>query len=474
MRDNSNSHGLNFQFINFRAIAARMTVFGLLIVAYLAAGPVPSSLARDSATMKCTASQDRVWVYESLGSFDVSAKLPCGATVEIVSRVKGFVKIHAANGVEGYVPDSAFANLPPLEDDSNKPVATVSSLAAVAARARAHVAAEEAVSAAEAVPAPPTIVASKATPSVANAAPIAKAAARATSASATVATTAPAVSKTSVAPVEVVLSTSPESSNAPTNAPSIAPTPMKPAAPAIRRTAAATVASASRSSASKAKASQPPATGSNAHNYAAPSPAPAPPPDVTSSKPAESTANLQQSRNIASIHPVAAVVESEDFPDSQPQSESGDPACQIFFSAYGITPAQAKWIAQNRKKRFSSVCPAAGPSQVDFVMIFSHDTDFYGTTMPSLVHTDQNGFSDFSPLTMIDSAVIPLSEADKARREYVWVFQMKRGSFDPGKFSPRRRYQFTKSEANSLTASHASARTVEDAFHFMEEQGPTR
>jgi len=173
------------------------------------------------------------------------------------------------------------------------------------------------------------------------------------------------------------------------------------------------------------------------------------------------------------VHQVAAVVESEDFPDSQPENESADPSCQTFFSAYGLTPAQAKWIAQNRKKRFANVCPAAGPAQVDYVIIFSHDTDFYGTTMPSPVHTDKNGFSDFSPLTMIDTAVIPLSEADKARREYVWVFQMKRGSFDPSKFSPRRRYQFSKAEANSLTASHASSRSVEDAFHFMEEQGPS-
>jgi len=73
--------------------------------------------------MKCTASQDRVWVYESLGSFDVTAKLPCGETVQIISRVKGYVKIHAANGVEGFVPDSTFSNLPPFEDESTSPAA---------------------------------------------------------------------------------------------------------------------------------------------------------------------------------------------------------------------------------------------------------------------------------------------------------------------------------------------------------------
>jgi hypothetical protein len=172
------------------------------------------------------------------------------------------------------------------------------------------------------------------------------------------------------------------------------------------------------------------------------------------------------------MHPVAATVESEDFPDSQPENASGDPACQIFFSAYGLTPDQIKWVTQNRKKRFPNVCPAPDTEGVDFVMIFTHDVDFYGNTMPSPVHTDKNGFSDFSPMTMLDTTATPLSEVEKARREYVYVFKMKRGAFDPAKFSPRRRYQFTKAESNSLASSHASSRTVEDAFHFMEEQGP--
>ncbi len=143
------------------------------------------------------------------------------------------------------------------------------------------------------------------------------------------------------------------------------------------------------------------------------------------------------------MHQVAATVESEDFPDAQPESESADPACRIFFSAYGLTPDQFKWLAQNRKKKFQNVCPAPDTSRVDFVIIFTHDVDFYGNTLPGPVHTDKNGFSDFSPMTMLDTTVTPLSQAEKARREYVYVFTMKRGAFDPARFSPRRRYQFT-------------------------------
>ena len=73
-----------------------------LLVGAAAASP---AFAGDSATMKCNATQDRIWVYDSLNSFDVSAKLKCGETVEITGRVKGYVKIRAANGTQGYVPD---------------------------------------------------------------------------------------------------------------------------------------------------------------------------------------------------------------------------------------------------------------------------------------------------------------------------------------------------------------------------------
>jgi hypothetical protein len=169
-------------------------------------------------------------------------------------------------------------------------------------------------------------------------------------------------------------------------------------------------------------------------------------------------------REVASVRTIAAT-ESDEYPEYQPENASADPACQTFFSAYGLSPAQFKWIAQNRKKQFSSICPAPDPSKIDYVIIFTHDVDFFGSTLPSQIHTDHNGFSDFSPMTTIDTALVPLSEADKSHREYVWVFKMQRGNFDPAKFSPRRRPQFSKSE------SHAPARTVEEAFRFISGGG---
>jgi hypothetical protein len=170
------------------------------------------------------------------------------------------------------------------------------------------------------------------------------------------------------------------------------------------------------------------------------------------------------------MRPVSATVDADEFPNFQPVSDSADPACQSFFSAYGLAPSQLKWIAQNRKKMFPSICPAPNPSKVDFVVIFTHDVDSYDSTLPVPVHTDRNGFSDFSPTVGVDTALLSDSAADKARHEFVWVFLMKRGAFDPATFSPRRRYQFTKVESNFL-GSKAGVKTVEEAFQFVALQG---
>jgi hypothetical protein len=161
----------------------------------------------------------------------------------------------------------------------------------------------------------------------------------------------------------------------------------------------------------------------------------------------------------------APTSDSSETPDSQPENLSADIACQNYFAAYGLTPSQTKWIAQNRKKLFSNVCPAPDPSKVDFVIIFTHDVDFFSATMPDPVHKI-NGFSDFTPMTLIDSALMSESDADKAHRQYVWIFQFAKGAFDPANFSPRRQYQFSKMETSSL-GSKAGIKTVEDAFQFV-------
>ena len=102
--------------------------------------------------------------------------------------------------------------------------------------------------------------------------------------------------------------------------------------------------------------------------------------------------------------------------------------------------------------------------RVDFVIILTHDVDFFSGTMPDLIHKS-GGFSDFTPITSMDTALIPQSQADNSRREFVWVFQFEKGTFDPASFSPKRRYQYSKMETGSF-GSKASVKTIEDAFRF--------
>ena len=97
-----------------------------------------ASSARAAATnVKCAMNEDRVWVYESVADFNLAAKLKCGEPVEIVGRVKGYVKIQTQAGVEGYVADSSIpkADLPPEPEEKSNDVQSAS-LAAHARRGR--------------------------------------------------------------------------------------------------------------------------------------------------------------------------------------------------------------------------------------------------------------------------------------------------------------------------------------------------
>jgi hypothetical protein len=181
----------------------------------------------------------------------------------------------------------------------------------------------------------------------------------------------------------------------------------------------------------------------------------------------ETSANASPSADITIVEPARDDADLEDYPDAKPENESADPACHMFFSAYGLAPAQYKWLVENRKKQYAGICPAPDLAHVDYVILFAHDSDTYNSAMPAAVHTDRNGFSDFSPMSTVDTALQSVSELDKARYEFVWVFHTRRGTFDPTKFSARRRPQFT----TDAKGSHASGRAVEEAFHFIEGQG---
>lgn len=188
---------------------------------------------------------------------------------------------------------------------------------------------------------------------------------------------------------------------------------------------------------------------------------------MTSETPAPSPAPAP----VHTTRPVAPPVDPDTEEYAPTSAISFDAAsCTTYFTAYGLSPNQYKWLAQNRGKAFPSVCPAPSPSMVDYVIIFTHDVGFYSVTLPTPIHKDVNGFSDWTPVSTVDSALI--NDVNHSHHEYVWIFHSKRGSFDPAAFSPRRKPLFSKSETNTL-GSHGGFRTVMDGLTFIESSGQT-
>ena len=452
------------------------------------------ALAGETAALKCAGNQDRVWLYDSLNSFEVQAKLKCGETVEILAREKGFVKIRAQSGAEGYVPETALPKPPTADAHEEKPAAEMS----LAAQARAARAARNGA----------------ATSTSSTAAPVALAVMQSDERAPQRKITAPPDrSSESLEPVAAssnpadtvsVSATTAETSARPADKPAASQPPADNTARSVTRSGPANSSASGASSqkseksaASKSKTTQPPPSKPARPAAAPPNPTSSASnrrlaaPDVTPAEPVsaqrsvvvasapvnttsrtiaavETTSVTHRSEPAATTRTVAASAEpeSEDYPERVIEDESASPSCETYFSAYGLSPMQYKWIVENRRKKYPAICPAASPNKVDFVVILTHDIAFYNSTMPTPVRTDRNGFSDWNPMTRADDTVVSASELDKSKHEYVWIFQMKRGAFDPAKFSPRRRPQFTKAESNGL-GSHAAPRTIDDAFQFM-------
>jgi hypothetical protein len=364
--------------------------------------------------LKCDAQKDAVWVYDSLTSLNVQAKLSCGQDVEVVDRADGYAKIRAANGVVGYIPETDFANLPGFQ-------------------AR-HDAAQDVGASAKA----------------AQAKEIAEYNARKNAFAG-----APPVSSNNSAALNASAKASAPAGVASYQLAEMASRPAAPAAARPTSTAAAISAPANLS------AAQPAAT--VVSRPAAPKITVTEVPTLTSRPNFDEspTAAVETVDTTKPLAPTAAKTS-----DAAASSMIGDGSCRAYFSAYGLTTAQLKWIEQNRSKEFASVCPAPDLAHVNFVIIFTHDVDFYSVTMPNRVHNG-NGFSDFSPMTTVDNALMSSSDASKARHEYVWVFQFSDGGFNPDTFSPRRASQFAKEESNGL-GGRGSQKTVEDAFRYVE------
>jgi hypothetical protein len=432
----------------------------------LPAAPAPAP-APGVTTVTCPTNEDRVWVYDSLTSWDVEAKLHCGDTVQIVSRVKGYVKVRIASGVVGYLPDSVFPDLPPLTNDQTSlgnhnatPTQTTEndeSLGAVAAAYRARERAAAAAASAREVASVARATA-EATPAVAPSPAVVPSRPASPEVAITVAPAPPRASS----PPHVAVSR-----NVAVEEPPAAPKPVSTphrvisVAPAAKSAVVATRAPAPPPAAPEVAATTTVAV-------ATPNPMDPPIPAPTAMPAVAAPANASM-REVAA-KPVGTDPYSEDYPLTQPQDASADPNCRVYFSAYGLGAQQYKWLSDTRQKQFAGICPAPNLKSVDFVILFTHDSDSYISAMPTPVHTDGNGFSDFDPLTTVDTALMSPTEADKAHYELAWVFRVRRGAFNPAEFSPRRRPQYE----STAKGSHASTKAVEDAFNFIQQQTPTR
>jgi Bacterial SH3 domain len=510
-------------------------LFALLVTATA----VPSAKAGGSVNIKCAPNEDRVWVYESLTDFNVAAKLKCGDPVQIVERVKGYVKIQTANGTEGYVLDTSFPKsaLPPApvekpndvesaaaafaakrgvrapDNSGATPASARSSAPAVAASVPQPAAVASSVPGAVVNPAAPSQPAPQTTITLSAAAstspvnePVRSVPAAATTpptpAAPVIAKNSTPAANTNTVVVENIAPAAPANVayKTPERAPAPQPVPQPPAQPAAVTVAAApppranpviavstptpAVATAAKAPAVVPVSNPAPVATVSTASVSAPAPAPSEANDassmtietVTTSASLQPVADATPPRApIIAVKPAAKrPVNPDGDVDSEVDALNSDTAnCTQYFSAYGLSANQYKWLAQNRQKAFPSVCPAPSPAQVDFVVIFTHDVAFYNATMPDAVHTDLNGFSDWTPLTTVDTAQISASDADKSHHEYVWVFHTTRGAFDPAKFSARRRPLYSKAETNML-GSRGGFRTVMDALTFIEQNGTSR
>jgi len=435
---------------------------------FLLALAIPTVAFADGYAVKCAPNEERVWLYDSTTTLNVAAKLKCGETVEVVGQESGYVKIRTAAGLEGYLPANNLPKLPVgVQGAPQAPAQDASP--SFASLARAAVAARH---------------------------PSNSSAASSPSAPGTAGNTAPAGAAQPVVAANVAPAsqprTAPAAVPAPVKAPAAAAISVTPVSSTTRTPAAPIPANSATAARTKTKSVAKPGT-ATVTTSAKPAPAnpPAPRPAAASNAPLR-TAMATPGPKAPSVQPVpapaadiyvggvvnasatpkAATVRtvsdtSDDDDDSyltRPVSESDDPSCQTYFSGYGLSPGQFKWLADNRKKKYPSVCPAASPAMVDYVIIFTHDVDFFNYTMPTPIHTEAGGFSDWTPILEFDTSVISHSDIDKSRREYVWVFHFKRGAFDPAKFSPHRKFQYNKVESKY-------SRTVEDAFDFIQGQG---
>lgn len=435
-----------------------------MVLVLAALGFAMPASATPNVAVKCAANEERVWVYDNLTTWDVSARLKCGTLVAVLGAEKGYVRVRTADGNEGYVPAAA---VPSSELAHVIVVVNPAPAVSVAAAARANERAEIAQPA-NALPV------AQAAPSYVAVAPRPVEMARVDAVpTAPAATPAPPVKMAPpLAPVPPAPSPAQDSKPAPAHGPDPvqAPAPVSSAPPITRTSTDAATQRYVRPASVPRPAAQENVEREDATLVVEDMNTPVPPPALQSAPKVVKAANFMTITRKRGLIPSRAPEYSddvEDLPDANAVPTEDLSACSVYFSVYGVTPMQYKWIADERGKQFPGVCPAPEPSMVDYVVILTHDLDSFITTLPEPIHTDRNGFSDWTPVTAADDTQIPASELDRAHREYAWVFRVHRGTYDPAKVTPRWRPLYTKTDRES-------SKSIEDAMQFMASNGSVR
>jgi hypothetical protein len=151
--------------------------------------------------------------------------------------------------------------------------------------------------------------------------------------------------------------------------------------------------------------------------------------------------------------------------NSAPNVQVGTSQCSTYISAFGVSVLQNQRFLSNWKK-FPSVCPATSPGGVDVLIILTHDVDYYAYMLPLPTYVESSGFSNWTAIVLLDSSRMFSSAPTKYKHEYVWIFRVKRGSFDPKRFPADAKPDYSQVESGS----HNGDRAIDDAFDYIANQ----
>src|ERR1700744_3202594 len=110
----------------------------VIVLGFSFYGIFTTAARADQFALKCNAQKDAVWVYDSVTTLNVQAKLACGTAVDVIDRANGYARIRTTSGVEGFVTENDFANLPSFQARQSTIVTAAPSVATAAKAAQAR------------------------------------------------------------------------------------------------------------------------------------------------------------------------------------------------------------------------------------------------------------------------------------------------------------------------------------------------